>query len=87
MRQTIELLVKLVLSRATGTPPNDVRKDHSLQDTYSFSAQGRQNLAFSLTGQFAKNETPIVPPLAPQETQACVTVRDLMNLIKSRFGV
>ncbi|MFK7875885.1 MAG: hypothetical protein AB8B71_08890 [Paracoccaceae bacterium] len=87
MRLTIELLVKLVIGRATGTPPANVLKDHILADTHGFSVQGRQTLAFSLTAKFAENETPIVPPLAPQETEACVTVRDVMNLIKNRFGV
>lgn len=87
MRQTIELLVKLVIGRAKGRPPAKVLKDHTLEDTYAFSVQGRQNLAFSISGKFAENETPIVPPLAPQETEACVTVRDVMNLVKMRFGV
>ena len=84
---TLEMLVRLVLSDATGASPATIRKAHSLEDRYGFSQQGLQTLAFSLNGRFAGNETPITPPLAPQETQACETVRDLMNLIKTRFGV
>ena len=85
--RTIEMLVKRVINRATGTRVSDIRYAHSLAGDYGFGTTGRQVLAASLNGAFAGHGTPIAPPLGPTETQASVTVGDLGRLIRNRFGV
>jgi len=79
--------VKSVISDITGLAKSDVRLGHTLAGTYELSEHSRRELAGLLGQTFSDAGDDIPGGILPTETGAAHTVRDLVVLIRRKFGV
>ncbi len=84
---TIERAVTTVVAELAVEPEAYVHLDHTLLGTFGFSALNRRGLAGRLQAELAARDLPIPGGVHPGETQAAERVRDLIGLLRGKFGV
>lgn len=83
--QEIYSTLKSILAELTGRRRKNIRARHNLVSDLRFTAGGKSALNVDINKGFAKENSPIHPPLRPSETRSATTVRDLRVLISRRF--